>query len=171
MAIRKKRILAIVFMSSCAIFSLALLLPTLFPQMQHSLRLLELSAIPINLGLFLIPAEILLGIFYCIRYRHEPPKRKRLQCVLSAGCVLLLGLAAFSLILWANSHVTSGVMKDIQLYSANGETFVLYNGQPIQLTKEQSGQITDTGMWYAFEFTHNDLFPNQYTMTSFRLDA
>ena len=160
MSVRRNRIMSITFISTCLAFLLFLFL-TGWDRLSY--RAHEFCAVFVNIGLYLIPVEAIIGLFIWINYKMSGERKARANALLNFLSFFAVFATAFILFYLANSVSTSGLANEFDKHASKQGCYLSLYGRLVELSREQYDYVED-GKWYMYEYEYNNLFPNKYKM-------
>jgi len=167
MSIKNNRTMSVVFISTCAIFLLFLFLMEWDYLCNLSYRLHEFCALFVNAGLFLIPLEFVIGIVLWINYRLEKDEKPLVNALLNTASVIVFFICISTFVFWMNGITTFGSTNEIGKQELNHGYFLHIDDKLFEVSQGQYDSL-QLGKWYSFEYKHNNLIPNKYTLVNIR---
>lgn len=138
----------------------------------YSFTLYEILAIPVNIGIFIIPLELLVVIFYSIIYYREIRKkrltRSKKQKFIDYGSAASLILIFICVYYIFQMVSTSGICEDFKKISDNNKYYIVLHEKKIRCT-ENEYNLMDTTKTYMIRYDWNRLFPEKGKLIKIRL--
>lgn len=170
MSVKDNKSISIIFISTCATFLLFLFLSQWNFLNNLSYRLHEICYLPVNIGVFLIPIEAVVGFAVWMRYRQDRDKATVVNTLLNLISVIVFFICVSIYIFLMNGFTSSGVVKDVEIHAVNQGYYIMIDNNMVEVSDEQVSNIDNTKQWYRFEYKYNKLISNKYTMTIFEVD-
>lgn len=169
-SVKDNKSMSIIFISTCATFMLFLFLYQWNLLNNLSYRLHEICCLPVNIGVFLIPIEAVIGFVVWIKYRQDRDKVTIVNPLLNVISVIAFFICVSIYVFLMNGVTSSGVVKDVEIHAVHQGYYIILDDKMVELSGEQVGKIDNTKQWYRFEYKYNKLLPNKYTITTFEID-
>lgn len=163
--------MSIVFISTCAAFLLFLFLSQWDFLNNLSYQLHEACYVVINIGIFLIPIEAIIGFAIWIRYRQARGGATIVNPILNFVSVITFAISISAFAFLINGVTSVGFVQDFKIHEVNQGHYIILSDKMVELSDEQVRKISDTRQQYHFEYKYNKLLPNKYIMTTFEVSA
>ena len=151
--LKEKQKMSIALIASCAVEVLALLGVAFGVFEETAFYLTEIIAVIANLGLIVIPIEVLLWIrlLYLCGINNIKPKGA-LKKVLSIGTVLAVSFTCFSVFAFSQGfHSTKEIPDGSRKIAEDGKYYVMVGEQRIRLSEDRF-QRMESGKSYSINY-------------------
>jgi hypothetical protein len=105
---------------------------------------------------FVIPFEVIIGIFIWIKYRKNISTKKVKNIVLNIASLVVLYITGLYLVFCLNSFTSEGEFINFYHYSNNQGYFIVLGNNTIAISKEQFQEI-EKDRYYHIKFRFNNL--------------
>lgn len=161
---RYNKSVSVIFISTCVIFILLLVLFEWDYLTNISYQLNGFFAVLITAGIIIIPVEAIVWFIVWIRYHANKSNSIVCNRILNIVAVLSFVTCAAVMTFYANEMTSGGYANDIEKYSINKEYFIKFDNKLIEISQEQYNKL-ENGKWYHFEYKYNNLISDDYRIT------
>jgi hypothetical protein len=133
-----------------------------------SFRLHEMLYLPINIGIFLIPLEVVFVLYCFIRWvielRKDANSKSKLNILLNLTAFLCLSLYVFYFIYMSYGVSTSGVYENLSKKNQENKYYIVVNNIRLSCTRNEYN-LMNSGRKYLMSYEWNKLSPETGTLT------